>query len=75
MGQPESLRDFSEDMKYEVIDIPHTENSVFLSETKFVESDWIVCIDGVNKIATEYNRKTGEYRTYDFNKAMKELFS
>ena len=53
MGQPESLRDFSEDMKYEVIDIPHTENSVFLSETKFVESDWIVCIDGVNKIATE----------------------
>lgn len=44
------------------------------AEWEVVESDWMVFIDGVTQAAYEYNRKTGEIRSYDYDKAMSEMF-
>ena len=58
---------------YTVITIPGGDTTVE-SKLRFVESDWIICVDGVTKTAIEYNRKTGETRPYSYNKALRIMF-
>ena len=44
------------------------------AEFTYVESDWTICINGIKGTAIEINRKTGETRPYDYEKALKEMF-
>ena len=43
------------------------------SEYEYVESEWMFCIDGITQTACEFNRKTGESRPYDYEKATREM--
>lgn len=40
-------------MEYEVINFPAAGEAI--TEYRFVESDWIVCADGISRTAWEYN--------------------
>lgn len=60
-------------MEYEVINFPAAGEAI--TEYRFVESDWIVCADGISRTAWEYNRKTGEYRAHSYEDAMRALYS
>jgi len=60
--------------EYEVIDIAPKNPVIQASDYEFIESEWAIVINGMNKTAQEVNRKTGESRPYDYEKAMSELF-
>lgn len=58
---------------YEIINIPAAKPTE-AAKWRYIESDWMVCVDGISKTAQEVNRKTGETRPYDYDKAMREMF-
>lgn len=60
-------------MDYETIIIPAIEPE-FVAEYRLVESEWMVCIDGVTKTAYEYNRKTGEIKPRSYTQAIDSIF-
>ena len=60
-------------MKMKVFTIPAGDDVISESDYTFVESEWMLCIDGITKTAWEANRKTGEIRSYPYDKAIEEM--
>lgn len=59
-------------MDYEIHEI-QAMNTTQAAEYRQVESEWTVIVDGETKTAIERNRKTGEMRPYDYDKAVSEM--
>jgi hypothetical protein len=43
------------------------------SDWVFKESDWMVLVDGITGTACEFNRKTGERRSINYDDAIESL--
>jgi len=67
------ILDHGRDCDYETVDVsPKT--IVETTTHTYTESQWMVCVNGIDRTAWEQHRVTGETRRLDYETVMQEFF-